>query len=36
VSGPSYRLPAREIAHLARRTMNAAAAAAHRMAGRRR
>ena len=34
VSGPSYRLPAREVAHLARLTMDAAAAAAHRMAGR--
>jgi DNA-binding IclR family transcriptional regulator len=36
VSGPSYRLPAREVAHLARLTMDAAARAAHRMAGRRR
>jgi DNA-binding IclR family transcriptional regulator len=36
VSGPSYRLPGREVAHLARLSMDAAAAAAHRMAGRRR
>jgi IclR family acetate operon transcriptional repressor len=36
VSGPSYRLPAREAAHLARLTMDAAARAAHRMSGRRR
>lgn len=35
VSGPSYRLPAREVPRLARATMDAAAAAAHRMAGRR-
>lgn len=36
VSGPSYRLPSREVPHLARLVMDAAAAAAHRMAGRRR
>ena len=36
VSGPSYRLPARDVPHLARRVIDAAAAAAHRMAGRRR
>jgi DNA-binding IclR family transcriptional regulator len=35
VSGPAYRLPAREVPHLARRVMDAAAGAAHRMAGRR-
>jgi hypothetical protein len=36
VSGPAYRLPAREVPQLARATMDAASAAAHRMAGRRR
>jgi DNA-binding IclR family transcriptional regulator len=36
VSGPSYRLPLRDVAQLASRVMDAAAAAAHRMAGRRR
>jgi DNA-binding IclR family transcriptional regulator len=35
VSGPSYRLPARDLAQLARLVMNGAAAASHRMAGRR-
>lgn len=34
VSGPAYRLPARDVPHLARQLMNAAAAASHRMAGR--
>jgi DNA-binding IclR family transcriptional regulator len=34
VSGPSYRLPARDLAKLARRVMDGAAAASHRMAGR--
>ena len=36
VSGPAYRLPSREVPHLARSVMDAAARAAHRMAGRRR
>jgi DNA-binding IclR family transcriptional regulator len=36
VSGPSYRLPARDVPQLASRVIDAAAAAAHRMAGRRR
>ncbi|MEP6757898.1 MAG: IclR family transcriptional regulator [Actinomycetota bacterium] len=34
VSGPAYRLPARDVSHLARQVMDAAAAASHRMAGR--
>jgi DNA-binding IclR family transcriptional regulator len=34
VSGPAYRLPARDVPQLARRVMDAAAAASHRMAGR--
>jgi len=36
VSGPAYRLPAREVPHLARLVMDAAAGAANRIAGRRR
>lgn len=35
VSGPGYRLPARDIPTLARRVIDAATAASHRMAGRR-
>src|SRR3990172_8607096 len=35
VSGPAYRLPQRDIPHLAKQVMDAAAAASHRMAGRR-
>ena len=34
VSGPAYRLPTRDVPHLARQVMDAAAAASHRMAGR--
>jgi DNA-binding IclR family transcriptional regulator len=34
VSGPSFRLPARDLPRLARHVMDAAAAAGHRMAGR--
>ncbi len=34
VSGPAYRLPARDLPQLARHVMDAAAAASHRMAGR--
>lgn len=34
VSGPTYRLPTRDVPHLARQVMDAAAAASHRMAGR--
>lgn len=35
VSGPAYRLPGREVPHLARLVVDAATGAAHRMAGRR-
>lgn len=35
VSGPGYRLPARDLPHLGRIVMDAAAAVSHRMAGRR-
>jgi len=34
VSGPAYRLPGRDVPHLARQVIDAAAAASHRMAGR--
>ena len=34
VSGPTYRLPTRDVPRLARQVIDAAAAASHRMAGR--